>query len=575
MSERDNGSSLSCGELLVRYLQSYGIDTVFGIPGNHTVQLYRGLASSTLRHISPRHEQGAAFMADGYARASGRPAACFLISGPGLGNAVTPIMQALADSVPMLVISSVAARYELAMGEGKLHELPDQRALMAQCTRFSHTLMRPDELPKILARAFAVFDSARPGPVHLEIPLDVITEEVTAEFVTAGLAVGSLDTPRPWPRIAPPSASPAGVRELAKRLTTATAPCLVLGGGAINAAPECLALAERTGMPVVSTVNGKGIIPRGHALAVGGSPSLPSVRQLLAGADCVLAVGTEFGETDYNMLFQGELPALDWLARIDIDPAQLCRNVRADLPLCGDAGASLRLLLEMLRELPAQGAVVGEAAGDGYVHAAARVTECRERIASERHYRDDIQALFAVLQETVPELLLVGDSTLPTYYAVWQYESSAPRRYFHSATGGGTLGYAIPAAMGAKLACPEQPVVALIGDGAAQFTFMELAAAVQERIPLIVLLWNNHGYAEIKAGMKASAVEAVGVDIDAPDFIAAAKALGCRSERADSLEELRAALQAAVGAGLPSLIELPEASFLNSAAGGWYDEGTL
>ena len=164
----------SCGELLVAYLEAYGVDTVFGIPGNHTVQLYRGLASSALRHISPRHEQGAAFMADGYARASGRPAACFLISGPGVGNAVAAMMQALADSVPMLVISSVAARHQLGMGEGHLHDVPDQRALMAQCSRFSHTLMRCEELPRVLARAFSVFDSARPGPVHIEIPLDVI-----------------------------------------------------------------------------------------------------------------------------------------------------------------------------------------------------------------------------------------------------------------------------------------------------------------------------------------------------------------------------------------------------------------
>ncbi|MCZ6830049.1 MAG: thiamine pyrophosphate-binding protein, partial [Gammaproteobacteria bacterium] len=124
----------SCGEALVTLLEAYGVDTVFGIPGNHTVQLYRGLADSSIRHISPRHEQGAAFMADGYARAGGRPGVCFLISGPGLTNALTPMMQALADSVPMLVISAVAARQDLGMGEGHLHELPDQRALASQCT---------------------------------------------------------------------------------------------------------------------------------------------------------------------------------------------------------------------------------------------------------------------------------------------------------------------------------------------------------------------------------------------------------------------------------------------------------
>ena len=165
----------TCGEVLVGLLEAYGIDTVFGIPGVHTVELYRGLPDTRLRHVTPRHEQGAGFMADGYARACGRPAACFIITGPGLTNIATALGQAYADSVPMLVISSVNNSHELGLGEGRLHELPSQRNLMAGLTAFSHTLLRPDELPEVLARAFAVFDAARPRPVHIELPLDVIT----------------------------------------------------------------------------------------------------------------------------------------------------------------------------------------------------------------------------------------------------------------------------------------------------------------------------------------------------------------------------------------------------------------
>lgn len=538
----------SCGEQLVRYLEAYGIDTVFGIPGNHTVQLYRGLADSSLRHITPRHEQGAAFMADGYARATGRPAACFLISGPGLGNAITPLMQALADSVPMLVISSVAARHQLAMGEGRLHELPDQRALMAQCTRFSHTLMRETELPRVLARAFAVFDSARPGPVHLELPLDVITSSVSEQGVL------------PWPRLAPPGAPRAGLEQLAHRLRDARRPCILAGGGAVGAAEELEALAERLGAPMVTTVNGKGVLPAGHVLATGGSPSLACVRALLADSDCVFAVGTEFSETDYDMQFLGELPALQWLARLDIDPAQLCRNVRADLPLCGDARESVTVLLDL----------IGEHRGN-VASGAKRTETLRREMRGERHYHPDMDALFASLRAALPELLLVGDSTLPTYYAVWQYESASVRRYFHSATGAGTLGYAIPAAIGARRARPDLPVVALIGDGAAQFTFMELSAAVQERLPIIVLLWNNAGYGEIRAGMMADGIEPIGVDVDPPDFPAAARALGCSAEQVTTLGELEEALGRAADSELPVLIELREEDFLNSRAGGWYD----
>jgi acetolactate synthase-1/2/3 large subunit len=166
----------------------------------------------------------------------------------------------------------------------------------------------------------------------------------------------------------------------------------------------------------------------------------------------------------------------------------------------------------------------------------------------------------------------VGDSTLPTYYAVWQYEAVSPRHYFHSATGAGTLGYAIPAAMGARRAvAAETPVVALIGDGAAQYTFMELAAAVQESLPIIVLLWNNHGYSEIRAGMLASGVTPIGVDINPPDFQAAARALGCAAVRADSLDILATELRVAATRDVPTVIEVLQQQFVSEPAGGWYE----
>ena len=189
----------TCGEVLVELLGLYGIDTVFGIPGVHTVELYRGLPNSKLRHITPRHEQGAGFMADGYARASGRPAACFIITGPGLTNIATALGQAYADFVPILILSSVNNTRDLALGEGRLHELPSQRGLMEGLTAFSHTLLWPDELPHVLARAFAVFDSGRPRPVHIELPLDVITAD--ADHVRRTVLPGSSrPAPDPQPR---------------------------------------------------------------------------------------------------------------------------------------------------------------------------------------------------------------------------------------------------------------------------------------------------------------------------------------------------------------------------------------
>ena len=539
-------ASVSCGEKLVELLAAYGIDTVFGIPGNHTVQLYRGLESTSIRHISPRHEQGAAFMADGYARATGKPAACFLISGPGLGNAVTPMIQALSDSVPMLVVTAVAATEQLGMGEGRLHEMPDQRQLARQCARFSHTLMRPDELPKVLARAFAVFACERPGPVHIELPLDVITADASH---VSGV---------PWPVPAPPVAAPDALDRIAQRLASAERPALLAGGGAIKAAEEVRALAEQLDAPVVTTVNAKGLLPPDHELLVGGSPSLESVREFLRGSDAVLAVGTEFGETDYDMLFLGPLGDFPWMARLDIDAAQLARNQRADEVVVGDAEQSLKLLNARMEPRPA---------GQGAQRAAA----VRDRIAHEEHYSVDMASLFATIQSSLPGLCLVGDSTLPTYYAVWQYQAPAPRRYFHSATGGGTLGYAIPAAVGARRALDATvPVAVLIGDGSAQFTFMELASAAQEGLPIIVLLWNNRGYQEIKRGMIASEIAPVGVDIAAPDFVTAARALGCEAESVESLEDLARALLDASGRSVPTLIELVEEKLVSDAPGSWY-----
>jgi len=535
----------SCGEVLVKLLQAYGVDTVFGIPGNHTVQLYRGLQQSSIRHVTPRHEQGAGVMADGYARASAKPGVCFLISGPGLTNALTPMMQALADSVPMLVISAVAARKDLGMGEGRLHELPDQQALASQCTRFSHTLMRPEELPRVLARAFAVFNSERPGPVHIELPLDVITADA-----------GEVET-RPWAIPARPGADPTAMRDAAALLAGAQRPLMIIGGGARHAGAEVLTVAEILDMPVLNTVNAKGVLPASHELAVGGSPSLPCLRKALADADVILAVGTEFGETDYDMLFVGELELPGKLIRIDIDARQLARNVEPAIAIAGDAALALQSLCGQLVNAMERGG-------------AARTELLRGQIRAEEHYHAEFDKLFATIRAALPDLVLVGDSTLPTYYAVWQYETEAPRRYFHSATGGGTLGYAIPAALGAKLGRPNKPVAALIGDGSAQFTLTELAAGVEAQLPVAVMVWNNQGYREIKQGMIAAEIEPVGVDIFTPDLLATAEGLGCAVQRAAGLDELKAALQGAQQREVPTLIELRQEDFITLPAGQWY-----
>ncbi|MCZ6797051.1 MAG: thiamine pyrophosphate-binding protein, partial [Gammaproteobacteria bacterium] len=243
----------TCGEVLVEILENYGVDTIFGIPGVHTVELYRGLENTAIRHVTPRHEQGAGFMADGYNRATGKIAACFIITGPGMTNIATAMGQALADSIPMLVISSVNRTRELGLGEGRLHELPAQRNMISGVTRFSHTLLSADELPRVLARAFAVFNAQRPGPVHIEIPIDIITAPADQLNKQAFALPGAFG----------PAAQ--AIDDCAALLAAAERPLIAIGGGAINSGAELTALAEMLDAPVVNTVNAKGVMAYSHA----------------------------------------------------------------------------------------------------------------------------------------------------------------------------------------------------------------------------------------------------------------------------------------------------------------------
>jgi len=528
----------TCGEKLIAILESYGIHLVFGIPGVHTIELYRGLKRSSIRHITPRHEQGAGFMADGYARATGGVGVCFIITGPGMTNIATAMAQARQDSIPMLVISTVSRSNQLGLGEGRLHELPQQRNLVAEVSVFSHTLFCAAELPKVLARAFGVFASQRPGPVHIEIPLDVISAPAD-----------SIDTSA-WPLPSAPAAAPEAVERAAGLLREAQRPLIAIGGGAVGAAEEVERIAELLGAPVVNTVNAKGVVPSSHPLAVGGSGSCAAVRDAFREADVVLGAGTEFSETDYDLFFDGDLGFDGRLIRIDIDAAQLSRNLKPDLAICSDARHALIALISALERRPP-----GQNDGAAW---AQRIRDALQRERDERY-----QAFFDAIRDALPEAIIAGDSTQPTYYACLQYETEAPRRYFHSASGYGTLGYAIPAAIGAKLGRPEEPVIALIGDGAAQFTLGEIASAVDAKTPVIFLIWNNRGYAEIKRYFEESGVESIGVDLHTPDFVALGKSFGCSACRASDLEELKNALKNAAENPGPTLIEVRQDDFVD------------
>ncbi|WP_395589254.1 5-guanidino-2-oxopentanoate decarboxylase [Pseudomonas sp. TR47] len=534
----------TCGEVLVKLLEGYGVDHVFGIPGVHTVELYRGLATSSIRHITPRHEQGAGFMADGYARTRGKPGVCFIITGPGMTNITTAMGQAYADSIPMLVISSVQVRDQLGGGRGKLHELPNQSALVGGVSAFSQTLMSADDLPQLLARAFAVFDGARPRPVHIEIPLDVLVEP--ADHLLSSRPVRSSRA----------GAAPQAIAQMAERLAQARRPLILAGGGALGAGAPLVELAEYLQAPVALTINAKGLLPSEHPLQIGSTQSLVETRALVAEADVVLAIGTELAETDYDVTFKGGFEIPGSLLRIDIDPDQTVRNYLPEVALVADAELAARALVDSFKAMqqPARESDWGSV----------RVQKMRESLAAtwDPVMLSQTLLLTSILDE-LPNAILVGDSTQPVYTGNLTLDMNHPRRWFNASTGYGTLGYALPAAMGAWLGSAEQsedraPAVCLIGDGGMQFTMPELASAVEAQVPMIVLLWNNNGYEEIKKYMVNRSIEPVGVDIHTPDFIAVARALGAEAEHIGTVEQLRFALAQAVKRKGPTLIHVDQ-----------------
>lgn len=524
----------SCGEALVQLLETSGADTVFGIPGVHTLEIYRGLARSGIRHVTPRHEQGAAFMADGWARVTGRPGICVLISGPGLTNAITPIAQAHHDSIPMLVISGVVPEDQRGLGE--IHDLPDQQGLMSTVTAFSHSVVDPAELPDVLARAREVFESRRPQPVHIQLPVDVLR----ADAGDVGAAVLADPPPRPAP-------AAADVEAAARRLAAARSPLILLGGGARDAGAPALALARRLGAPVGLTINGRGTIDHDDPLCLGSALSFPPMDAVLREADAVVLAGAQLSDLE---LWGLEAPLeLRGVIRIDIDADQLQRRYPAQVALHGDSAAMLAALAAALeRELPPVDA--------------ARVQAAQERVAGARaavrwpaavsDFADIVAALDAALPE---DRIVAGDSTKPAYAANHSLPMHRPRSWLMP-IGYGCLGCALPMAIGAKLAAPQRPVVALAGDGGVLFTVQELATARDLGLALPVVVYDNSGFGEIRDAMDESGIPHLGTDVATHDLPTIARGFGCRGVRIGSAQELEAEVRTALDAAGPTVIEL-------------------
>jgi thiamine pyrophosphate-dependent acetolactate synthase large subunit-like protein len=535
-----DATTTSCGEALMHLLAAYGVDTVFGIPGVHTLELYRGIAAAGIRHVGVRHEQGAGFMADGYARVSGRPGVCVLITGPGVTNAATAIAEAYADSSRVLVLSSVNATGDLGMGRGELHELASQQAATAPLTGLSATAYRPEEVPELLARAFALFAGARPRPVHLAVPIDVLARPAAGDV-----------RPRRLP--SPPAPSAADVERAAALLAVARRPVMLVGGGA-NGCPDGIRrLAERLGAPVIQTRASKGVLVDDHPLSLGATIRMPGTRRILASADVTIAVATEIATADH---WSPRLAMGGKLVRIDLDPAALVRDYPAEAVLHGEAGMAIAGLLAALGPGP------NEARG---FMAGTELDSAREENAASLGPKQRKHArVLAALREALPrDAFVAADSTQLAYTGSQVFPVHCARGWLYP-VGYGTLGFALPAAIGARLAAPERPGCVIVGDGGFLFTLQELATAVEQRLALPVVLWNNDAYGQIKDDMGAKGYPQLGVDLRNPDFQMLARAFGCAAERPDSLEGIGAAIAAALARDRPTLVEVREdAAFLD------------
>jgi acetolactate synthase-1/2/3 large subunit len=522
-------------ELLVRRLRDHGVRFVFGYPGGQLTPVYDALYQErSIRHILARDEQAAAFMADGYARATRRPGVCLAVCGPGVFNAATPLATAFTDSVPVLLISGQVPTNGLGLRSGYYHE-NDQLSACATFTKWRTRVTAVEQIVPQLDQAFIALTDGRPGPVLLEVPLDI-----SRAASTLPLPPGPAPPPPP-----PRAASPSEVRTLAELLGRWRKPLFLAGGGVLAAGAESLLvqLAERVGAPVLTTLNGKSAVAADHPLAAGltwreATSDVSNMESmfspLFAQADGLLAIGCRFTQAATGS-WALRLPAA--LAQIDIDASEVGRHYAVTMGIHADAREALSALL------------------------AALPATARSRWAPPPAPRTPWRLpgidLVGALRRVLPrDGIVAADITRLAYILLAEFPVHQPRTFLHPA-GFVAMGYGLPAALGAKAAFPERTVVAVAGDGCFLMSGMELATAVQEKLPVVVVLVNDNSLTLIKTTQQRRYQSRfIGVDLRNPDFGQFARAFGVRAWQVDSDAAFEAALREAVALGEPALIEV-------------------
>jgi acetolactate synthase I/II/III large subunit len=522
-------AKMTGGGALVEMLRRHGVDTIFALPGVQNDALFVAFydAGEALRVIHTRHEQGAAYMAFGYARASGKVGTYAVVPGPGLLNTTAALATAYATNAPVLCISGQVPSDMIGRGFGLLHEIPDQLGILQRLTKWAARIDHPAQAGKLVNEAFRQLRDGRPRPVGIEIPPDVLA-------LHSEIALPAAEGPPP---ITEPD--PELIDKAAALLVAAKKPLLFVGSGAVDAAEEVSAIAEMLQMPVVSFTGGKGIVSDRHYLA----QSALAGHELWREADVVLAVGTRLHQPQLRWGVDRDLT----LIRIDIDPVEIARYFRPALGIVADAKAALAALHRAVDRLAPK-----PASRQDELEALKSATLARldEQLGPQCEY------LRAIRAELPDDGIYVEDLTQVGYVGRMAFPVYQPRTYIHSGYQG-TLGFGFATALGAKIGRPDRPVVSVSGDGGFMFNVQELSTAVRHGIDIVAIVFADGAYGNVRRMQKEDyGNRLIGVDLQNPQFPKMAESFGAAGVRTTTPDGLRRELAAALKRRGTTLIEV-------------------
>ena len=534
---------LSGAKALVKSLEDEGVEVIFGIPGGAILPVYDALHDSSIRHILVRHEQCAAHAADGYARASGRVGVCMATSGPGATNLVTGIATAYMDSSPIVAITGQVARHMI--GRDAFQEA-DIIGITTPITKYSFQIQSAEEVPRVVKEAFYLATEGRPAPVLIDFPVDVQREEAEMDF-------DAKISPHLNKVVKEPH--PLQVKRAAEILLNAERPVILAGGGVIlsNASEELRALAELLMIPVTVTLMGKGAFPENHPLYIGriGMHGSAAANKLIMEADVILAVGTRFSDRSTGRFDAFARDAT--LIHVDIDAAEIGKNIKPEIPIVADAKHALKAIYEAAKEL------ARKRDSSTWLQ---RVKEVKESLEKTGQNSADELSPKNLIREI--RRLLPADGIVTTGVGRNQMWASLYLEVYHPRTfitsgGLGTMGFGLPAALGAKVAKPNSIVVDIDGDGSFLMTERELATSIAENIPIIAVILNDGWLGMVKYwqdlfyGRKYCATC---LKRGIPDFVKLAEAYGANAARPQSLEEFSKAFKEAMSSDRTTVIDV-------------------